>query len=86
VQLRPLDPEHRPSQEGGLAAVTAGHFRLIRGEPEIIERHADKVAAFSKAKGTLDFTPDHPIPRDLIELIVRERMAAIDDRRGSERG
>jgi AbrB family looped-hinge helix DNA binding protein len=61
------------------------HCSLFPMGSEIIERNADKFAAFSTSKGTLHFTPEHPIPKDLVELIVRERMAAIDDRRGSKR-
>lgn len=62
------------------------HCSLFPMGSEIIERHADKFAGFSTTKGTLQFTPEHPIPKDLVELIVRERMAAIDARRGSKRG
>ena len=47
---------------------------------EIIERHKDEFTAFSTTKGTLQFTPGTTRFRsDLVELIVRERMA--DDRR-----
>ncbi len=61
------------------------HCSLFPMGSEIIERHADKFAAFSTTKGTLHFTPEHPIPRDLIELIVRERVAAIDARKAARR-
>jgi uncharacterized protein YdhG (YjbR/CyaY superfamily) len=47
---------------------------------EVIERHREEFADFATTKGTLHFTPDHPIPNDLVELIVRERMAQIDSR------
>ena len=62
------------------------HCSLFPMGSEIIERHADKFAAFSTTKGTLHFTPEQPIPKELIELIVRERMAAIDARRVTRRG
>ena len=62
------------------------HCSLFPMGSEIIERNADKFAAFSTTKGTLHFTPEHPIPKDLIELIVRERMAAIDARKAARRG
>lgn len=61
------------------------HCSLFPMGSEIIERHADKFAGFSTTKGTLQFTPEHPIPKELVELIVRERMAAIDARRGNKR-
>jgi uncharacterized protein YdhG (YjbR/CyaY superfamily) len=57
------------------------HCSLFPMGSEIIERHKDEFAAFSTTKGTLHFTKDNPIPRRLVELIVRERMAAIDARK-----
>jgi uncharacterized protein YdhG (YjbR/CyaY superfamily) len=39
--------------------------------------HAE-LAGFDSAKGTLRFTPDHPIPDELVASIVRARMAEID--------
>jgi uncharacterized protein YdhG (YjbR/CyaY superfamily) len=62
------------------------HCSLFPMGSEIIERHIDKFAGFSTSKGTLHFTPDHPIPKELVELIVRERMAAIDARAGRGSG
>ena len=62
------------------------HCSLFPMGSEILERHADKFAAFSTSKGTLHFTPEHPIPKDLIQLIVRERMAQIDARRAGKGG
>ena len=49
---------------------------------EIIERHKDEFAAFATTKGTLHFTSEKPIPKKLVELIVRERMTYIDARVG----
>ncbi|HEX6138834.1 MAG TPA: DUF1801 domain-containing protein [Candidatus Limnocylindria bacterium] len=46
----------------------------------ILDAHTDEVAPFRTAKGTLQFTPEHPMPMKLVEMIVRERMAAIDAR------
>lgn len=58
------------------------HCSLFPMGSEIIERHRAEFAPFAVAKGTLHFTPDNPIPKPLIELIVRERMAMIDARAG----
>jgi uncharacterized protein YdhG (YjbR/CyaY superfamily) len=46
----------------------------------LIEAHRAELAGFATAKGTLRFTPQHPIPNDLVVRIVRERMAQIDAR------
>jgi uncharacterized protein YdhG (YjbR/CyaY superfamily) len=59
------------------------HCSLFPMGSEVIERHAPKFAAFSTSKGTLRFTPAQPIPKELVELLVRERMAAIDARAAS---
>lgn len=56
------------------------HCSLFPMGSEAIERHIDKFAGFSTTKGTLHFTPEHPIPKELVELLVRERMAYIDAR------
>jgi uncharacterized protein YdhG (YjbR/CyaY superfamily) len=44
----------------------------------LIEAHRDELAGFATARGTLRFTPEHPIPADLVARIVRERIAQID--------
>ncbi len=46
----------------------------------LIEMHREELAGFATAKGTLRFTPKHPLPGDLVVQIVRERMAQIDAR------
>ncbi|HLY13192.1 MAG TPA: DUF1801 domain-containing protein [Candidatus Limnocylindrales bacterium] len=58
------------------------HCSLFPMGSEIIERHRDDFVAFSTSKGTLQFTKENPIPKRLVELIVRERMAMIDAKRG----
>ena len=60
-----------------------GHCSLFPMGSEVIERHKDEFTAFSTTKGTLHFTRDNPIPRRLVELIVRERMAMIDARQAA---
>ena len=37
-----------------------------------------ELEGFHLGKGTIQFTPDHPIPADLVTRIVRDRMAQID--------
>ena len=46
----------------------------------LVEAHRDELAGFATAKGTIRFTPEHPLPVDLVARIVRERMAQIDAR------
>ena len=54
------------------------HCSLFPMGSSILDSHPDQVAPFRTAKGTLQFTPAEPIPPGLVELIVRERAAAID--------
>jgi hypothetical protein len=44
----------------------------------VLDRLGDEVAAYRTAKGTLQFTPDRPIPRRLIKKLVRARMKEIE--------
>ena len=46
----------------------------------VLDSHPDEVAPYRTAKGTLQFTPEDPLPAELVQMIVRERMAAIDER------
>jgi uncharacterized protein YdhG (YjbR/CyaY superfamily) len=60
------------------------HCSLFPMSAELIETHPEKVGAFATAKGTLHFTPSHPIPPETVTWLVRERMAQIDGRRESQ--
>jgi uncharacterized protein YdhG (YjbR/CyaY superfamily) len=57
------------------------HCSLFPMSAALIEAHRAELAGYATAKGTLRFTPEHPLPRDLVERIVHERMAQIDVRR-----
>jgi len=56
------------------------HCSFFPMSSELIERHRDELSGFSTARGTLRFTPEHPLPDGSVERIVRERMAQIDAR------
>lgn len=56
------------------------HCSLFPMSADLIERHGDDVAPFATAKGTLRFTPGQRIPPDVVERIVRDRIAQIDAR------
>jgi len=61
------------------------HCSLFPMTQALILANPDRVAGFATAKGTLHFTPEHPLPRELVEWIVRERMAQIDSRPAARR-
>ena len=54
------------------------HCSFFPMSGSLIERHQDVLAPYAAAKGTLRFTPDAPIPGELVKMVVRERMAEID--------
>jgi uncharacterized protein YdhG (YjbR/CyaY superfamily) len=56
------------------------HCSLFPMSSDLIETHHEEFEDFAAAKGTLHFTKEKPIPKELVELIVRERMAQIDAR------
>jgi uncharacterized protein YdhG (YjbR/CyaY superfamily) len=41
---------------------------------------ADKLKAFKQSKGTIQFTPDKPIPASIVKEIVKARLAALNER------
>jgi len=56
------------------------HCSFFPMDPALIEAHRDELADHATSKGAIRFTPDHPLPDDLVARIVRERMARIDGR------
>ena len=55
------------------------HCSLFPMSGQIVDRHPE-LAAFAVAKGTYHFTPQKPIPDDLVGVVVQARMAEIDAR------
>ena len=47
----------------------------------VIDAHRADLTGFATAKGTIRFTPDHPLPSELVRNIVRARMAETDARK-----
>jgi uncharacterized protein YdhG (YjbR/CyaY superfamily) len=56
------------------------HCSFFPMSAAMIEAHRHELGDFATAKGTLRFTPQHPLPDDLVARMVRERMAQIDAR------
>ncbi len=44
----------------------------------IIDTYRAELADFAVAKGTIRFTPDRPLPTDLVTRLVRDRVAQVD--------
>jgi uncharacterized protein YdhG (YjbR/CyaY superfamily) len=63
------------------AAATA-HCAFYVMSPDVIVNHEADLAGFDTSKGTVRFTPDEPIPTELVARLVRARMAEADARWG----
>lgn len=58
------------------------HCALYVMSPAVITAHAADLEGFETTKGAIRFTPDKPIPDELITKLVRARMAETDERWG----
>jgi uncharacterized protein YdhG (YjbR/CyaY superfamily) len=54
------------------------HLSFYPMSPQVVDDLRDELKDFSLAKGTIRFTPDHPIPSDLVRRIVRARIGETD--------
>ncbi len=61
------------------------HCSLFVPGPEVRRRFAGELKPFLRGKGTLQFTPDRPLPAGLITRIVRTRVAENAARRPRNR-
>jgi uncharacterized protein YdhG (YjbR/CyaY superfamily) len=51
------------------------HVSLFPMSPAVVEAHGDRLRDWSTSKGTIRFTPEHPLPQDLVVSIVMARVA-----------
>jgi uncharacterized protein YdhG (YjbR/CyaY superfamily) len=54
------------------------HLGFYPMSPQVVDDLSDELKDFSLAKSTIRFTPDHPIPSDLVRRIVRARIGETD--------
>lgn len=54
---------------------TGSHCALYVLSSTLLEPFRDQLRGFQTGKGTVRFTPEHPIPPDLVEALVRAKMA-----------
>ncbi|OAE00960.1 DUF1801 domain-containing protein [Arthrobacter sp. OY3WO11] len=55
----------------------ARHLSIFPFSPEVVDAVAPRLEGFSLSKGTVRFTPGHPVPDDVVEEMVRLRRAEI---------
>ena len=60
-----------------LVSYAAGkdHCSFYVQSPAVMEAHATELSGFKTSKGTVNFTPDKPIPSELIARLVEARVA-----------
>jgi uncharacterized protein YdhG (YjbR/CyaY superfamily) len=61
------------------------HLGLYPFSPAVIESVADRLGGFDRAKGTIRFTAEHPLPDDVVADLVRLRRDEIDATAGRRR-
>lgn len=61
-------------------AAFKAHCSLFPASGAVLAEFADELAGFVTSKGTVQFTPERPLPSDLVTRIVRRRVAEIDAR------
>ena len=57
----------------GFAAFTR-HLSYFPHSGEVVERLADELTGYATSKGTVKFDRDEPLPRPLVERLVRARL------------
>jgi uncharacterized protein YdhG (YjbR/CyaY superfamily) len=55
-------------------AAFSDHCSLFVGSRETLDAFAEEVRPFETGPGTLQFTPKHPLPVDLVKRLVRARV------------
>ncbi len=63
-------------------AAAKSHCALYVMSPAVIADHEAELTAFDTTKGAIRFTPERPIPPDLVSKLVRARMAETNERWG----
>jgi uncharacterized protein YdhG (YjbR/CyaY superfamily) len=54
------------------------HLSVHPFSPEVIDQVRDRLEGFDVSKGTIRFTPEHPLPEDVIHELVALRLAGIN--------
>jgi uncharacterized protein YdhG (YjbR/CyaY superfamily) len=53
------------------------HLSVHPFSPAVIDHVRDRLEGFDVSKGTIRFTPDHPLPEDVIQELVALRLAEL---------
>ncbi len=56
------------------------HCAIYPLTDEFLAAHREELAGFGRTKGSLHFTPERPLPDDLLEALVRDEVVRGDAR------
>ena len=91
-KLRTMLPDHveclsyklpgfrQPGEDGKMVAgygAFTHHLSFFPHSGQIIRQFPDDLAGFPTTKGGINFTPEHPLPDDLLRKLVAARQAEI---------
>ena len=54
------------------------HCSFYVQSPAVMDAHRSELKGYETAKGTIRFTPDHPLPAELVTKLVKARIAETD--------
>jgi uncharacterized protein YdhG (YjbR/CyaY superfamily) len=58
-----------------------GHLSVFPFSPEVVDGVKDRLEGFDLSKGTIRFSPDRPVPEDVLVDVLRARQQEIDSKR-----
>lgn len=61
------------------------HCSFFSGNATLLAKMYPELKAYKTSKGTLQFTPENPLPRDLIKKIVLERMMENEEKMATKK-
>jgi uncharacterized protein YdhG (YjbR/CyaY superfamily) len=58
------------------------HCTIYPLSNSFLKAHAQELEGYRRTKGSLHFTPQHPLPDALVEQLVKDRLADVEAGRG----
>jgi uncharacterized protein YdhG (YjbR/CyaY superfamily) len=56
---------------------TKSHCTFFVMSTDVVSKHADTLAGYELGKGSIQFTPDKPLPSRIVKELVQARLAEI---------
>ena len=90
ARVRELVPDAEEGKSYGMAALryrgrplfaaveTKEHLSVFPFSPAVVDAVAPELGGYSLSKGTIRFSPEHPLPAGVVDRMVELRQAEID--------